>query len=373
MLDQNISSSGIVAPRIGILGHHDTHNFGDVLLAELCADAVGDGGGRPDFLFGCGESETSGLARKLRGLRRSLDCAGLVLAGGGYLEAPGRTAFSNLLPLSLAVASVRARRRPVGIFGAGSGVHNGKLAKIMLRYVCAAAAPVVIRDRQSIDCLRIAGVQGDLSLSRDLAHAVSVKGRYKTLFDAAAPSAEKTLLLHIDNLVLLREGHPELAFMMDALRTLKLPQGWRLKILFDYVRDELLSADLGRAVGCSVVSGANVAAVLQEIGNAAVVVSGKFHVALVALSLGKPTLGISPHAKVVDLFNSLGISELHRPILSSAADALELLAGAVAAQLPPRFEEARLSAVGEAAALYDQITQFSTHCCSQHLNTSCSQ
>lgn len=368
MLDQNISLPGIDAPRIGILGHHDTHNFGDVLLAELCADAVADGGGRPDFLFGCGESETSGLARKLRGLRRNLDCAGLVLAGGGYLEAPGRTAVTNLLPLSLAVASIRARRRPVGIFGAGSGVHNGYVARILLRYVCAAASPVVIRDRQSVDCLRSAGIRGDISLSRDLAHAVSVKGRHKILFDSAARSAERTLLLHIDNLVLLGEGHPELGCMMDALRTYTLPQGWRLKILFDYVRDESLSAELGRAFGCKVVSGISVAAVLQEIANAAVVVSGKFHVALVALSLGKPTLGISPHAKVVDLFNSLGISELHRPVLSSLEDAQELLAAAVAAELPPRFEEARLAAVGEAAALYEQISQFAARCCSQPSN-----
>jgi len=368
VISQSVSLPEVDVRRIGILGHHDTHNFGDVLLAELCADAIEAGGGCPDFLFGCGESEASGTVRKLHGLRRSFDCAGLVLGGGGYLEAPGRAVLTNLLPLSAAVALIRARRRPVGIFGAGSGAANGPLAKFLLRYICAAASPVVIRDRQSVECLRSAGVRGGISILRDLAHAVSVKGRYKTLVGAAAPSSEKTLLLHIDNLFLLGAGHPELGFMMEALKTLKLPQGWKLKILFDYIRDESLNADLGRVIGCRVVSGANVAAVLQEIRNAAVVVSGKFHVALVALSLGKPTLGISPHAKVVDLFNGLGISESHRAVLSSVADAQELLAAALATQLPQGFEEARLAAVGEAVALYEQISQFAARCCSQPFN-----
>jgi hypothetical protein len=177
-----------------------------------------------------------------------------------------------------------------------------------------------------------------------------------------SPASEKTLLVHVDNLFLLGVQHPERNFILEGLKSFTPPKGWRVKILFDYLRDESLNAELGRITGWRVISGANVAKVLDEIGRADAVVSGKFHVALLALTLGKPTLGISPHPKVVDLFGNLKIPENHRPLLSSGAEARDLLAAGVSARLSPEFEQARLSAVENAATLYQQISDFARKC-----------
>lgn len=352
--------------RIGILGHHDTHNFGDVLLAELCADAIQEGGGQSEFLFGCGNMSESGLRRKIKGLAESTKCDGLVLGGGGYLEAPGRYLVSNLLPLTAVATLFRLRGLPVGIFGAGSGASNRSLARLLVRQLCALSSPIIVRDKQTLESL--AGMKGseDIKLAVDLAHVVRLKGRYRSQLSQPLGAEPKSLLLHFDSLFLLEGVHPAPQYMRAALTNLQLPKGWQIKLVFDYLRDAALFENLRESFGVEVVAPTNVSDLLHEVSRASAVVSGKFHVALVAMACAKPVVGISPHPKVTDLFESFGLQRQHLPRLESEQDAATILNAGFEAVWTDDNELARVEAATKASQLYDAIAEFARRCNRRH-------
>jgi hypothetical protein len=66
-------------PLVGVLGLYDTPNFGDLLLADLIADAIIEGGGIPQFPLGYKPHQNSAIWAKLRGLFQSLGAINLSL------------------------------------------------------------------------------------------------------------------------------------------------------------------------------------------------------------------------------------------------------------------------------------------------------
>jgi polysaccharide pyruvyl transferase WcaK-like protein len=349
-------------PPIGVLGLYDTPNFGDLLLADLIADAIVEGGGTPQFVLGYKPLKGSVMRKKLCGLLKSFRCRAVMLGGGGYLEAAGRSVITKLGPITIVAALASLLGRRVAIFGAGCGPGNSGVANAMVSILCRLSEPLKIRDAQSIAALKAAGVKRNIFLCVDLAHVVVRRGRYKDLFKYRVASDKKTIIIHADAFFLRGMSDVSATDFFKIVSRWQTSYSGRIKLLFDYLDEEFLAPWDSELRKFETLAGLGVQEVLAELWNSDVIVSGKFHIALVGFTLGKPVYSFAKHAKVKDLFARLDISNNYCSGSMSSADFELLLEKAGQASWEAGNEKTRESFVNKADELYQDIVNFTREC-----------
>ena len=350
-------------PLVGIIGHYNTDNFGDLLLADLVKDSIG-----PDvqscFVLGYGARSNSYAWARIKRLLKALKCKAFILGGGGYLEAGGRAVVAKLLPILAVLLYARLLGRPAGIFGAGTGDGASWIGRRLAVAICNLCKPIYVRDQYSAELLRAWGVKARVEVLADLAHIIQVHGRYHQEIAVEmgqgqkVGKGQKVVMLHADNLFLVAPNHPERLQFEELVKALALSSACDVVLLFDYIRDPCLLAKWEELKGIRVVSCSSVRETLVEISKADLVISGKFHVPLVSFSLRKQVIAFSKHCKTKTLFTSLGIEQAYQPDLLTSGRPYEFITKLLSVEWTPEHEASRARLVQAAVNLQERLGAF---------------
>ncbi len=355
--DKNISSNQSVGVLIGVMGHYNTDNFGDLLLADLLEDSLGSDA-RALFVLGYGAKSNVHTWARLKQLLKALKCKAFILGGGGYLEARGRAVIAKLLPIFVLLLYARVLGRRAGIFGAGTGDGASWLGRRLAVAICNLCEPIYVRDQYSAELLRTWGVRSRVEVFADLAHVIEVHGRYQQAVTLRMDQQRRVILLHADNLFLLAPDHPRRIQFEELVKALALLPTCDVVLLFDYITDPRLLAEWKGSKGIRVVACSSVKETLYEIGKADLVLSGKFHVPLVSYTLRKQVIAFSKHCKTKTLFTSLGIESAYQPDVLTNSRAYEIITQLLAQAWTPEQEVSRAGLVQAAVNLSKSITIF---------------
>ena len=342
---------------IGIIGHYNTDNFGDLLLADLLEDSLG-----PDaqalFVLGYGDRSNIHRWERLKRMLKALKCKAFILGGGGYLEARGRAVVAKLAPILVLLLCGRLLGRRAGIFGAGTGDGASWLGRILAVAICNLCKPIYVRDRYSAELLRTWGVKSRIEVLADLAHVIQVHGRYQQAVTLKAGQEQKVVLLHADSLFLLAPDHPKRLQFEELVKALVLLKNCDVVLLFDFITDQKLLAKWGPQQGVRVVACSSVRETLLELTKATVVVSGKFHVPLVSFTLRKQVIAFSKHCKTKTLFTSLGTESAYQPDILSTGRGPDVVTKLLAQAWTSEQEVSRARLVKAAVTLSETIKVF---------------
>jgi polysaccharide pyruvyl transferase WcaK-like protein len=248
--------------------------------------------------------------------------------------------------------------KQVGIFGTGSGPDSSRFANFLVSTLCRLSGPLHIRDAQSIASLRSAGVKRNISLCVDLAHAVLHKGRYKTIFKKIQRNKEKLIIIHADAFFLNGMSDVPHAGLLQIMTKQKSLMRSRIVLLFDYLKEADLAPWKAEFRNLNVAVDLNIQEILKLLWEADAIISGKFHVALIGFTLGKPVYSFARHAKVRDLFDKLEISEWYFGGKFNVLDLERLMVTAENAKWNPKHERMRCAVEGEACKLYEAVVDF---------------
>ncbi len=150
--------------KIVIHGCYHTNNFGDLLILDVIAQHVMEVTNIPTEDVICpwiaGSQQDNVLPRAGRGLK---DCwfAGTAIFGGGGYFTNGNTLRSQLRFLRYSVPALiwRLIGTPYAVIGVGAGPTISTFVRRQIRWLCAGASFVAVRDQESYQLLRDCGVK----------------------------------------------------------------------------------------------------------------------------------------------------------------------------------------------------------------------
>lgn len=282
--------------KVAVLGHYNTDNYGDLLLAKVIGDCIAEAGFEYVYPLGLNLQRGTALVRLWRLIRDVLTCDAAVFGGGGYFHGASGIRFllGKYLPWLFFVTLLRVRRKPYWILGPGVTDLNDTPSRWMVGYICRHARSIKVRDVESARIIgALPGCEGveitcDLVLSIDPETALS-----------EIPADRRNLgLLHLESYFIDSERR---GVIIEDLRAIKEDLAG-CAIFFDRISDDELNARLSRELGIPVLPYENVDGVLQTIRNAAFVVSSKLHVCITAFLFGVPLFGVSTHTKTKRFF-----------------------------------------------------------------------
>ena len=327
--------------RIGIHGAIHIQNFGDVLLAAACAKWIRDRLPDADICF---PWASEGVRSELHLFsRHSQDDKGgvdlMIFCGGGYLHDSGSLRRRVLRPYQLFARPLLRlfRCKKYAVIGLGVGPLRTFSGKLIGRRFLAHADLVSVRDEESMAWLTSAGCdRKNVFLTADSAIAYT-----RSLFPSFPELKEtgRTLLLHLissDAAVHtgLYEYLLENGFLYDKIKLVSDQKGNRSPVDVSKLQ-ALVRARIEE------IPYQGYHRVLQEIATSDDVLTNKYHLGIVAATLGRRVMAIpSNFQKVVRFYQQIDAA-------GHCFDSIELSSAKVAQGMKKFFAEGNSLTVPE--------------------------
>lgn len=298
----------------------------------------------PDLMYGGGRSHA-----------RDVDALGAILMGARTLSIVGADIMDGAYNLRSAIrrsafAAAAARAGvPTTILGFSWSPRASPAAIRAIRQAGASGVRLLARDPESATRLRALSVDG----VTDVADIVFCDDRRVETTSVVADGTRFALLNTSGLIARSVDQVEDFAAIVEHLRADRI----RPVLLPHVVRSSSSDLDVARAVAARV--GGDVVLIEEQLAPAQVrdlaarataIVTGRMHLAVIALSTGRPAVALATQGKVEGLMGLFGSSELCvRPREGMAAEITPLLDRAVDAELSERIR-ARLPAVRAMAA-----------------------
>lgn len=292
-----------------IHGSYYTRNFGDLLLAELVAQAVSSRGFTPKCPYFRPDTQEQVSFINGNGLASFFKGDPLIFGGGGYISNSGgfRRALRWILP---ALINRISGGRYI-IVGPGSDDSLDPILRPLFRLFSAFADKVVVRDEETLNVLRDTGFQGDVEITIDSALIIDesyIPKKYLDLNDSTTPLREYVVLnapqVHrktLEDIVIASEN----ILVKDG--------GFDIVWLYENEPFNLASlTEILNAMNLNhhrVISNQHLWSVVALIKGCAALFTTQLHCGIVAYALGRPPCSLSSHVKTKRFYRQINRSQ----------------------------------------------------------------
>lgn len=287
-----------VRPRVLVCGWSGAGNIGDELLTQVVVERLRSIGADP--IVRSADPEATGAVHDdvavtdPRGAFRAAWSADAVVFGPGGIVQDHTSVWS--LPGHLApVLVARLRRRRIIGIGLGADPLRRRLSRLLLR-LALGRSTVVVRDERSVAAMADAGVTASIDLDLAWELPTPPSGARSGIVVAIGPLPGEGALLPGRRRLEAEDAGP----VVEALRSLasRVPGPIRF-VSFRGERDETVARTLAaELVGAEVVPASDAVVALRD---AAVVVTSRYHAALLAVAAGIPVFADIRQGKLAAL------------------------------------------------------------------------
>jgi polysaccharide pyruvyl transferase CsaB len=300
-------------PRVLVCGWAGAGNIGDELLTDWIVERIESGGGRV-LLTTRSHSDTRDRhpsvtpvgwrIRDFAGVLRGVDA--ICVGPGGIIQ--DSSSVWNL-PAHLTRALIgRARRLPVGGVGLGAEPLARRSSRWLVRQALTGAVGVVARDQGSADALARAGVAADVGADLVFGLAALPAPHRPTGRDGMVVAVGPTVSPGVITPVSRRHDHGDLEQVVEAIEALSARLGGPVVVgAFRGERDIGFGRRLVERLGDTArLIPPDSAELRQAIAGARLVVSSRYHAAVLALVEGTPVVVRSDESKLKSLVTRHG-------------------------------------------------------------------
>jgi len=300
-------------------GSYYTRNFGDLLLAELVAKRIRAHGLRPICPWLMHEASGQVSFEMGKGLCSILPMRPLVFGGGGYISSQGgrRRALRWLLP----ALQSRSLGMPFIIVAPGSDDVLSKSVRGYYRLLFNMAEEVSVRDEETRNALRAAGVERDLPVTIDTAVSISVDD----IPEKNALEAEKLLptrgAICLNAPLMGREAIFEFVRLVrDATQSSSTQRVWLFENEPFNIKSLLAALEYHGMENDITLYHKDMWTVAAIIQRCRAVVTTQLHVGIVAYALGVPPCSLSSHEKTKRFYRQIGRTIWQKDISSNGSN-----------------------------------------------------